>query len=244
MLVVGGGATGCGAALDAQMRGLSTALIERKDFAAETSSRSTKLIWAGVRYIATAASQLLRFKNLSDPGQALRDFCCEFKMVLGAHRERRFLMETQSHLTYWCPIAVRVSSWISSPAPFGHPLFALAPLLLPGVFKFYDSLSGFTCPPSHIMSKRRARRKFPQLDTDTKYTQIFYEGMHNDARTCTAIALSAAEEGAAVANHVEMTGVLLDGPEGARATGVRCRDRLTGENFEIRAKAIIFAGGA
>lgn len=46
-----GGATGCGAALDAQLRGLRTCLIERGDFANETSSRSTKLIWAGIRYV-------------------------------------------------------------------------------------------------------------------------------------------------------------------------------------------------
>ena len=72
MLIVGGGATGCGAALDSQRRGLSTALIERADFGAETSSRSTKLVWAGIRYIATATSQLLRVKNLGRPVDALR----------------------------------------------------------------------------------------------------------------------------------------------------------------------------
>ena len=64
VLIIGGGATGCGAALDAQMRGLSTGLIERGDFASETSSRSTKLVWAGIRYIATATSSLLRMRNL------------------------------------------------------------------------------------------------------------------------------------------------------------------------------------
>ena len=88
VLVIGGGATGAGTALDATTRGLSTALIERGDFASETSSRSTKLIWAGIRYIATATSQLLRFKNLTNPVGAVKDFWGEFKMVLGAHREQ------------------------------------------------------------------------------------------------------------------------------------------------------------
>jgi hypothetical protein len=50
--------------------------------------------------------------------------------VRGAHRERRWLLERQPHLTYWCPIAVPINSWISSPAPFGHPLFAFAPFML------------------------------------------------------------------------------------------------------------------
>ncbi len=59
VLIIGGGATGSGAALDAASRGLSVACIERGDFASETSSRSTKLIWAGIRYMATATVALL-----------------------------------------------------------------------------------------------------------------------------------------------------------------------------------------
>ena len=83
VLVIGGGATGSGTALDAATRGLSVGLIERGDFGSETSSRSTKLIWAGIRYIATATSQLLRFQNLTNPVGAVKDFWSEFKMVLG-----------------------------------------------------------------------------------------------------------------------------------------------------------------
>ena len=164
-------------------------------------------------------------------------------MVLGAHRERRFLMEKQAHLTHWMPIAVPVPQWLSLPAPFGHPLFALAPLMLPLVMKIYDALGGFTCPPSHIMGRRRARRKFPQLDERFKYVQVFYEGMHNDARTAVAVALTAAAEGATVCNHVELVELLHGGPAGATATGARCRDNLTGREFNVRAKAIVFAGG-
>lgn len=245
VLVVGGGATGAGAALDAQMRGLNTVMIERGDFSSETSSRSTKLIWAGIRYIATATAQLLQVKNLARPVGALKDFWSEFKMVLGAHKERRILLENNPHLTNWVPIAVPISSWISWPPPFGHPIFSIAPLVLPAVFKLYDSLSGFTCPPSHIMSKSRARRKFPQLDEEVNYVQVFYEGQHNDSRTALSIALSAAEEGATVSNYIEMTDVIFDDtlPKGEKAVGIKCLDKLTGIEHEVRARAIIFAGG-
>jgi glycerol-3-phosphate dehydrogenase len=248
VLVIGGGATGSGVALDAQMRGLDTALIERGDFANETSSRSTKLIWAGIRYIATAVAQLLSFKTLAHPIDQVDSFLSEFKMVMGAHKERKCLLENNPHLTNWVPIAVPMKTWITWPAPFGHPIFALAPVTLPAVFKFYDSLAGFTCPPSHIMGKSRARRKFPQLDEDVKYVQVFYEGQHNDARTATYIALTAAEEGATVANYTEMVGVIRERGNGllgdsGKAVGVRCRDNLTGKEFDVRAKAIIFAGG-
>ena len=210
VLVIGGGATGSGAALDAQLRGLRTCLIERGDFANETSSRSTKLVWAGIRYIGTATGQLLRLKNLKRPMAAFREFWEEFNMVLGAHRERKFLLETQAHLTKWVPIAVPIKDWVIKPAPMGHPLFSLIPFVLPVVMRFYDSLGKFCSPPSHLMSHSRALRKFPQLDQDCKYVQVFYEGQHNDSRTNLAIALSAAEKGATVANYVEMQDLIFE----------------------------------
>mmetsp|Transcript_7499 Transcript_7499/g.13508 ORF Transcript_7499/g.13508 Transcript_7499/m.13508 type:complete len:540 (-) Transcript_7499:210-1829(-) len=109
--------------------------------------------------------------------------------------------------------------------------------------KFYDGLGSFVSPPSHIMLPRRAMRKFPQLDEDVKYFQVFYEGQHNDARTATYIALTAAQEGATVANHVEMIGLLRGGSNDKKATGIRCRDNLSGQEFDVHAKEIVFAGG-
>ena len=242
VLVVGGGATGAGTALDATTRGLSTALIERGDFGSETSSRSTKLIWAGIRYIATAISALLQWHNLGRPLKALQDCAGEFQMVLSAHKERRLLLENNPHLTYWVPIAIPITSWIATPAPFGHSLFGMAPLVFPAVFKAYDGMSGFTCPPSHVMRTSRAQRKFPQLDDrHVKYFQVFYEGAHNDARTNTYLALTAAQEGACVTNYTEMIGLLKDAD--GKAVGVTCRDNRSGDEFEVYAKAIVFAGG-
>ncbi|CAB9506703.1 3-phosphate dehydrogenase, mitochondrial [Seminavis robusta] len=241
VLVVGGGATGCGVALDAQMRSLETALIERGDFSSETSSKSTKLIWAGIKYLATAAAQLLQWQTLMHPIESVKAFSGEFKMVLGAHKERRILVENNPHLTNWVPIAVPMKNWIVWPPPFDHPLFCTVPIVFPGVMKFYDGLSGFSCPPSHLMFKQRARRKFPQLDDDVKYVQIFYEAQHNDCRTATCIALTAAEENACVTNYTEMVGILKD--EQGKAVGIRCRDNIAGKEFDVQAKSIIFAGG-
>jgi len=72
--------------------------------------------------------------------------------------------------------------------------------------------------------------------------KVFYEATHNDARTATYIALTAAEEGAAVANYVEMVDLLKD-PQTGKAIGVKCRDNLTGRTFDVKAKAVVFAGG-
>ena len=163
VLIIGGGAVGAGAALDARLRGLSIALVERGDFASETSSRSTKLIWAGIRYLGTGLAQLLSWQTLRAPLAGWRSFLSEFQMVVNCHRERRFLLETQPHLTHWMPIAVPIDRWFIYPAPMSHPLFSLCPLVLPLVMKFYDALSGFTCPPSYVMLPTDVRRRFPQL---------------------------------------------------------------------------------
>ncbi|GMH60117.1 hypothetical protein TrST_g8364 [Triparma strigata] len=241
VLIIGGGATGSGAALDAASRGLKVACIERGDFASETSSRSTKLIWAGIRYLATSAAGLLSKNLFLKPAETIKDFWGEFMMVVGCHRERRYMLEKQEHLTKWIPIAIPFDKYIVWPPPFGHPLFALFPLLAPFVLKFYDSLSQFSCPPSYVMGPQQAKEKFPQLShRKLKFVSVFYEAQHNDARTNLAIALSAAEHGAAISNYVEATEMLFDGK---KACGVKALDNMSGDEFDIRAKKVIFAGG-
>lgn len=93
ILVVGGGATGAGVALDAATRGLSVACVEQEDWASGTSSRSTKLLWAGSRYLVLALVKLFNPKNLVvDPAGTWTDFVGTFKMVLGCHQERRYML--------------------------------------------------------------------------------------------------------------------------------------------------------
>lgn len=146
VLVVGGGSTGTGAALDAASRGLTVAVVEREDFSSGTSSRSTKLIWGGSRYLVQACIALLSpdLRLIFHPLRTLRRFSMDFNMVLNCHRERRFLLEKQPHLTSWIPIAVPITSWIIWPPPFDFYPAALGPLgLFPLFFKFYDALSWF-----------------------------------------------------------------------------------------------------
>lgn len=252
VLVIGGGATGAGVAFDAATRTdipnhyggqLRVACIERGDFASETSSRSTKLIWAGIKYLASASAALLSWDLLTDPITTVKDFYSEFSMVFNCHQERKYMLDKQKHLTYWVPIVCPFTEWHIWPPPFGHPIFSFFPVLAPAVFKFYDALSQFTCPPSYIMTKKEARTKFPQLnEKDIKYCAVFYEGQHNDSRTNLAIALSAAEKGAHIANYVEMIEGIFDEDSG-KVIGVKAQDRISGETFEIFANNIIFAGG-
>lgn len=244
ILVIGGGATGAGIAFDAASRdgGYKVACIERGDFASETSSRSTKLIWAGIRYMATASASLLSKNLFTNPIDTIKDFAGEIKMVLNCHRERKYMTTQQKHLTNWVPIAIPFSEWYVSPAPFGHPLFSFFPVLAPFVLKVYDSMSGFTCPPSYIMGKSKAKEIFPQLsDRKINYCAVFYEAQHNDSRTNIAIAMSAAEHGAHISNYVEMTSTIKDA--NGKVIGVKALDRMTNKEFDIYSKKVVFAGG-
>ena len=92
------------------------------------------------------------------------------------------------------------------------------------------------------MGPRKTRETFPQLP-DVLYSAVYCEAMHNDARTGTAIALTAAMHGATIANYVEMIGLVHGGPDGNTATGVRCKDNISGEEFVVKANAIVLATG-
>ena len=301
VVVVGAGCTGAGAALDATTRGLKTACIERGDFANETSSRSSKLIWGGFKYLQVAFAELLNRETIYKPGKALKAFYGEFMMVYeccqvvpppcrptrGSHihdllghahpalphpawpprpllhpastpghalrtrmhhrplpvpQERSWLAGQQPHLVQYVPQAVPFQGLYQWPPYFNHPFYAILPVLAVPAFLFYDALASWCAPTSYAMSGRKTKEVFPHLK-DALYSAVYCEAMHNDARTGTAIALTAALKGATIANYVEMVGVINDGPEGATATGIECVDKLTGEKFVIKASAIVLATG-
>lgn len=88
LIIVGGGATGAGAALDAASRGLKVACVERDDFSSGTSSKSTKLVHGGVRYLQKAIMELDRE---------------QWNLVKEALRERKIFLETAPHLSHQLP---------------------------------------------------------------------------------------------------------------------------------------------
>lgn len=245
MIIVGGGATGAGAALDAASRGLKVACIEREDFSSGTSSRSSKLLWGGSRYLVNALMELFSPKLLFEPRATVKSFLGTFHMVKNCIHERQLLLEKQSHLTWWIPLAVYHEKWFSWPPPFGYPPAAFGPLGVYALFfKFYDALSNFRAPPSHIMTKARAQRKFPHLDTSRlKYCSVFYEGMHDDARTNLAIAQTASMYGADIANYLDVTSLLREEGEEGEVNGVRVKDAITQKEFTIHGKSVLFCGG-
>lgn len=110
VIIVGAGCTGAGTALDCAARGLKTACIERGDFSNETSSRSSKLIWGGFKYLQVAFAELLNRRTLYEPISSVQKFWGEFLMVYECCQERTWLAGQQPHLVEYVPQAVRGSS--------------------------------------------------------------------------------------------------------------------------------------
>ncbi|XP_010884402.2 glycerol-3-phosphate dehydrogenase, mitochondrial isoform X2 [Esox lucius] len=220
VLVIGGGATGSGCALDAVTRNLKTALVERNDFSSGTSSRSTKLIHGGVRYLQKAIMKL--------------DYE-QYMMVKEALHERSNLLDIAPHLSAPLPIMLPVYKWWQLPYYWAG-------------IKMYDLVAGVQClKSSYVLSKKKALELFPMLKKDKLVGAIvYYDGQHNDARMNLAIALTAARHGAAMANYTEVVHLLKKTDAGTgkeKVCGARCRDVVTGNEFDVRAKCVINATG-
>ncbi|KAL1124181.1 hypothetical protein AAG570_001951, partial [Ranatra chinensis] len=215
VLIIGGGATGAGCALDAATRGLKTALVELDDFSSGTSSRSTKLIHGGVRYLQKA---ILNF-DLE-----------QYRMVKEALHERATMLQAAPHLTHPLPIMLPVYKWWQVPYYWAG-------------IKAYDFVAGSkTVKSSYYLSKRDALELFPMLRGDKLCGAIvYYDGQQDDARMCLSIALTATRHGATVANHVKVLCLTKDS-EGY-CNGARLKDELTGKEWVVNAKCIINATG-
>ncbi len=214
VLVIGGGATGAGVALDAAARGLKTALVERGDFAGGTSSHSTKLVHGGVRYLEAAVTQLDR---------------AQFHLVREALAERAVLLEIAPHLAH--PLRTVV------------PVYSLAQAAFYRIgLWLYDRAAGEAgIGRSHFLSRAGMLRSFPRLRRKGLRGGVaYYDGQFDDARMNVTLAMTAAREGAALANRVEAV-VLLDAD--GRVAGARVREALTGHEFDLRARVVINATG-
>ena len=213
VLVIGGGVVGSGAALDAVTRGLSTGLIEARDYASGTSSRSSKLIHGGLRYL-----EML-----------------DFRLVHEALQERGLLLTRLApHLVRPVPFLYPLTHPVWERVYVGAGI-ALYDALAAG------SGHGAGLPRHRHLTRRAAYRLMPSLKAGALAGAIqYYDAQVDDARHTMEIARTAAHYGAHVANRVEAVGFLR---QGERVTGVRARDRLTGREFPIAAKQIVNATG-
>ena len=208
IIVIGGGATGLGVALDGASRGYKTLLLEQADFAKGTSSRSTKLVHGGVRYLAQG----------------------DMVLVMEALYERGLMLKNAPHLTSNQEFVIPIyNSWDAFVYTVG--------------LKFYDLLSGrLSIGKSYFINRKNTLIRLPQLNPKGLVGGVVYhDGQFDDSRMVMALAQACAEKGSIVLNYFKVTALLKD--NNSKINGVKAREIVSGEEFDLKAKVVINATG-
>src|SRR5262249_48488481 len=191
---VGGGIPGAGVALDAASRGFRTAMIDKGDFASGTSSKSSKLVHGGIRYLQQK----------------------EIGLVYEALAERQTLRKTAPHL-------VRVLPFLLPVFTRDGLLPRRLARLLGTTMWMYDLTGGLRIGKLHKrISKEDALSYMPTLPTDNgAASYIYYDAHGDDAPLTLAVARTAADHGAAITNYATLVGIEKDADGKVRAARVR-----------------------
>jgi glycerol-3-phosphate dehydrogenase len=213
ILVVGGGVVGAGSALDAVTRGLTTAIVEGRDWASGTSSRSSKLIHGGLRYL-----EML-----------------DFGLVREALTERGLLLDRIApHLVRPVPFLLPLKHRIWERAYVG------AGIALYDTMAFTSGTAHGLKRHRHL-TRKHALREAPCLRPDALTGAVqYWDAQVDDARHTLTVVRTAASFGALAANGAQVVGLLR---QGERVTGATVKDIETGRTFEVRAKQVINATG-
>ncbi|HEX4057344.1 MAG TPA: glycerol-3-phosphate dehydrogenase/oxidase [Galbitalea sp.] len=213
ILVIGGGVVGTGSALDAVTRGLSVGLVEARDWASGTSSRSSKLIHGGIRYLEQLDFRLVR-EALIERGLLLQ------RIAPHLVRPVRFLYPLTLPLVERAYIGAGMTLYDAFSWSGGRP---------PGV------------PHHRHLTRSQVLRAMPSLRRDAFVGGLTYwDAQVDDARFVSTVARTASFYGAHVASRVRVEGFLK---VGERVVGVKAHDLETGERFDIRARQVVNATG-
>jgi len=213
--VIGGGATGSGCALDAQLRGLKTVQLEAGDFASGTSSTSTKMIHGGVRYLE----------------QAIREFDIkQYEVLTRALHERIHMLHSAPFLSRIQLFLTPCFNW------FGVLYFEIG-------LKLYDWFAGrASLSPSFFVSREELLRRMPTLDPGRLVGGAAYsDGQFDDARYNIALVATFAEAGGEPVNYARVIG--FEKGTNGKIAAVEVEDQLSGRRFTVRARAFVNATG-
>ena len=198
IVVVGGGITGVGVALDAASRGLRTALVERDDFASGTSSKSSKLVHGGLRYLQQG----------------------EVRLVYEALHERQRLRRNAPHLVSVMPFMIPILTK-------GGVVSRKIARALGSSMWMYDLTGGWRIGKLHKrLRKTAAFQHLPTMHADRLASAyLYYDASADDARLCLTVARTAADHGAAIANQCPVVRITKDSAGNANGVVVRADDR-------------------
>lgn len=214
VLVVGMGATGAGVALDAASRGLSVLVVDMGDLASGTSSKSSKLVHGGLRYLENY----------------------EFGLVREGVLERQLLLRLAPHLVR--PMDFLYPVW---PDTARRRLLGLG-LSTYDVFALANVGTGSAVRRHQRLDAAEAIALAPALaDSELSYSYLYGDCATDDARLVLSVVQAARRFGALVATHTEVTGLVKD-PAG-RVCGAHLRDRLGNRDLQIRARHVVNATG-
>jgi glycerol-3-phosphate dehydrogenase len=217
VVVVGGGITGAGVALDAATRGYSVALVERADYASGTSSRSSKLVHGGLRY--------------------LQNF--DLGLVREALLERQLMVALAPHLVKPLPLVVAAFEG-------AHPdrMVGVGLNLYDVMARDRDRRRrGESWSPERhrVISGEEVIELLPALAGRAPTSgYLFYDCQTDDARLVLTVLGEAERFGAVCANRLDVTGLL---EHAGRAQGVQVLDVESGERFDVRAANVVNATG-
>ena len=213
ILVIGGGIVGTGSALDAATRGLRVGIVEARDWASGTSSRSSKLVHGGIRYL----EQL------------------DFRLVREALIERGLLLQRIApHLVK----PVRFLYPLTKPV--FERFYIGAGMLLYDLFSYTGGRPPGV-PHHRHLTRSQVLRAMPSLKANAFTGGLtYYDAQVDDARYVANLARTASFYGAHVASRVRVEGFIK---VGERVVGVQAHDLETGEKFEIRARQVVNATG-
>jgi glycerol-3-phosphate dehydrogenase len=218
VVVIGGGITGAGVALDAASRGYSVALVERDDYASGTSSRSSKLVHGGLRY--------------------LQNF--DLGLVREALLERGLMVNLAPHLVHPLPLLVPGFDGKRPDLLVGVGLNMYDVMARDRLRRRGDDEEW--SPDRHrVISAEETLELIPALEQrNPTSAYLFYDCQTDDVRLVLTVLGEAERFGAVIANRTEVTG-LVD--RNGHASGVLCLDRLTGSEFELTAQNVVNATG-
>src|SRR5713101_851470 len=222
VLVIGGGITGAGVALDAAARGYSVAVVEKVDFASGTSSKSTKLAHGGIRYLPQFDFPMIH-EGVVERGLMVRH--APFLV-----RPQAFVIPVYEHMPWPSSLPVR------PPTDFG-----LAPVLDIGLW-MYDLMAGRLNIGRHKrISAEETLRRVPKLRrAGLKKALLYYDAQTNDAQLTVSVLRTAAQFGAVVTNYTQVTGFTR---ANGKLNGAVVCDMLTQQEVTVSARHIINAAG-
>ena len=216
IVIIGGGCVGSGITLDATLRGYNVILLEKNDFASGASSKSSKLVHGGIRYLEKAIKQMDK---------------AQYDLVKESIKERAIFLKNASNLAKKMKINIPIYSYLKL-------IYTYFGLLIYKLMAKNKSLgkNSFVNKVVSILFSPNIKQK------NLKGFLSFYDGSFLDTRMIISLLQSAVLKGAVVKNYCEVNGFFYD--ENNKISGVKYFDKIQNKTYEIKTKVVINATGA